>query len=85
MSKAKTKALHVTISLTMNEDITWEYTEPKVERDIVLHLPADFLTGTALTKYVEEQLKIMEKEFPEAVAQWEAKKAQEEAEKEKGA
>lgn len=77
----KTLIAHVTVSITLNQDTTWVYTAPNVERQFVLSVPLGFMNGKVLTELVETAVKELKAEFPKAVEEHEAEKARKEAEK----
>jgi hypothetical protein len=75
------KAIHVSISLTLNEDTTWSYRDPKVDKNIQFSVPAEMLTAKMLGDYIERAFSSMEKNWDKAVKEYEAEVAKEAAEK----
>jgi hypothetical protein len=75
------KAIHVSISLTLNEDTTWSYRAPKVDKNIQFSVPAEMLTAKMLGDYIEKAFSAMEKNWDKAVKDYEAEVAKEEVER----
>ena len=75
------KAIHVSINLTLNEDTTWSYRSPKVDKNIQFSLPVEMLTAKMLGEYIEKAFKAMEGNWDKAVKEYEAELAKEAAEK----
>jgi hypothetical protein len=80
--KSGHKVLHLTITLVVNENPTWTFESPKVEKRFEVHLPVDLFSGRATGEKIAEYAEKMVGEFPAAVAEYEAEVAREKAEEE---
>jgi len=79
--EAQEKAIHISLHLTLNEDTTWSYKSPKVEKNIQFALPIDMLTSKLLGDYIEKTVNGMKADWDTAVKEYKKEKAEEEREK----
>jgi len=84
MSQTSVRTLHLNISFVINHD-NWGWSDPKVHKSMDFQIPLALFSAKEFTKFVEDHVLSMDKEFPEAVIAHEKaeaeKKAKEEAEK----
>lgn len=74
------KVLHFDMTVTLN-DTSWSWNDPRVTENLSFSMPAALFDEKTFGKLIAEQLENMKKKFPEAVLEYEARKAKEEAEK----
>jgi regulator of protease activity HflC (stomatin/prohibitin superfamily) len=77
------RTVHFSINLTVNEDSSWNWGSPKVQETLQFSVPVEMLEAKNLSAMIVRAIEEMEKRFPDAVLEYEAEKAAEEAEKEK--
>jgi hypothetical protein len=80
--KTKEKAIHLTVSLVLNEDSSWSYHSPKVETRFEMHLPVRMFNGRGTGESLSGVIGDMIEDFPNAVAEYEAEEAARKAEEE---
>lgn len=75
------QSIHIDLTLTLNTENSYRWSDPNVRRNFSMSLPASMFTAKAFSDLVADAIKEMQAEFPEAVAEYEA---EQEAKKESG-
>jgi len=78
--KQQMKTLHFQIEIRLNED-TWGWHEPRTEADIQFKIPLDLFDAKTLATLIGTNVQQLKEDFPQAVIEYEGKKAEEEAQK----
>lgn len=74
------QSIHIDLSLTLNTENSYRWSDPNVRRTFNMSLPAPMFTAKAFSDLVADAIKEMQAEFPKAVAEYEAEqKAKEES------
>jgi uridine kinase len=75
------KFIHIQVNMQYNEN-SYGWNDPKVREDFNFSIPVDALDAKALALCIANTVKSMGDKFPIAVAEYEAKQAEELAKKE---